>query len=130
VGDSSSFDSPILSVIPSSPPDKMDKITITLGTNDVSVKLAWNYPQDNGDSVDEYIIEIRGKDGEFYTSLATCDGSNPVIVTNRYCFIFMDTLRNAPFNLVKGDRIVARGNSRNLKGFNASTSDAIDAQFP
>jgi hypothetical protein len=42
----------------------------------------------------------------------------------------MDTLRNAPFNLVKGDKIVARGNSRNLKGFNASTSDTIDAQFP
>jgi hypothetical protein len=80
VGDSSSFDSPVLSVIPSSPPDKMDRITITLVATDVSVKLAWNYPQDNGDSVDEYIIEIRGKDGEFYTSLATCDGSNPVIV--------------------------------------------------
>ena len=80
MGDSSSFDSPILSVIPSSPPDKMDKITITLISSDVSVKLAWNYPQDNGDSVDEYLIEIRGKNSEFYTSLATCDGRNPTIV--------------------------------------------------
>jgi hypothetical protein len=70
-------------VIPSSPPDKMDKITITLGTNDVSVKLAWNYPQDNGDSVDEYLIEIRGKDTEFYTYLTTCDGSVTSIVVNR-----------------------------------------------
>ena len=70
-------------MIPSSPPDKMDKITITLGTNDVSVKLAWNYPQDNGDSVDEYLIEIRGKDTEFYTYLTTCDGSVTSIVVNR-----------------------------------------------
>ena len=30
---------------------------------------------------------------------------------------------------MKGDKIVARGNSRNLKGFNVSTSDAIDSQF-
>jgi hypothetical protein len=127
VGDSSSFDSPILSVIPSSPPDKMDKITISIIASDVSVKLAWNYPQDNGDSVDEYIIEIRGKDAEFYTSLATCDGSNPVIVSTRFCYIPMNTLRNEPFNLLKGDKIVARGNSRNLKGFNNSMSDAIDA---
>ena len=127
MGDSSSFDSPILSVIPSSPPDKMDKITISIIASDVSVKLAWNYPQDNGDSVDEYIIEIRGKDAEFYTSLATCDGSNPVIVSTRFCYIPMNTLRNDPFNLLKGDKIVARGNSRNLKGFNDSMSDAIDA---
>jgi hypothetical protein len=41
----------------------------------------------------------------------------------------MDVLRNAPFNLVKGDKIVARGNSRNLKGFNVSTSDVIDSLF-
>ncbi len=83
VGDSSSFDSPILSVIPSSPPDKMDKITISLITSDVAVKLNWNYPQDNGDSVDEYLIEIRGKDSEFYTYLTTCDGSIASIVFNR-----------------------------------------------
>ena len=83
MGDSSSFDSPILSVIPSSPPNKMDKITISLITTDVSVKFVWNYPQDNGDSVDEYLIEIRGKDTEFYTYLATCDGSITSIVVNR-----------------------------------------------
>lgn len=83
MGDSSSYDSPILSVIPSSPPDKMDKITISLITTDVAVKFVWNYPQDNGDSVDEYLIEIRGKDTEFYTYLATCDGSVTSIVVNR-----------------------------------------------
>ncbi len=107
----------------------MDKITISLITTDVSVKFAWNYPQDNGDSVDEYLIEIRGKDNEFYTYLTTCDGSITSIVSSRFCYIFMDVLRKDPFNLVKGDKIVARGNSRNLKGWNVTTSDAIDSQF-
>jgi hypothetical protein len=127
VGDSSSFDTSILNVIPSSPPNKMDRITITLINSDVSVKLAWIYPQDNGDLVKEYLIEIRGKDALFYTSLATCNGNSPVIVSTLFCFIPMNTLRNSPFNLLKGDKIVARGNSRNIKGFNVSMSDAIDA---
>jgi len=107
----------------------MDKITTSLINSDVSVKFAWNYPQDNGDSVKEYLIEIRGADSSFYTYLTTCDGSIASFISNRYCYIYMNILRDSPFNLLKGDKVVARANSRNIKGFNISTSDAIDAQF-
>ena len=42
VGDQ--FDSPLLSVIPSSPPDQMPDPTITLINTDVAVKISWPYP--------------------------------------------------------------------------------------
>jgi hypothetical protein len=41
----------------------------------------------------------------------------------------MSVLRSDPFNLVKGDLIVARINAANIKGFNASTSSSPDSAF-
>jgi uncharacterized protein (DUF2225 family) len=49
--------------------------TITLQNTDVAIKIAWTYPQDNGDSVKQYYIELRGKDTNWYDYNDTCDGT-------------------------------------------------------
>ena len=72
------------------------------------MKIDWDYPIDNGDSVKEYLIEIKDSLGDYYSYLPTCDGSDTTIRTNRYCYVEMSVLRAAPFNLVKGDKIIAR----------------------
>lgn len=83
------YDSPILSVVPSSPPDQMAKPVVTLATSDTMVKVTWTYPQDNGDVVNAYMIEFRAKDGTWTNMNDTCDGSLPSIVAGKYCYIHM-----------------------------------------
>jgi hypothetical protein len=75
------------------------------------------------------MVEIRGKDNEWYTMNSTCDGSLSSIISARQCFVHMASLREEPFLLVKGDRIVVRINAMNIKGYNDSASPVTDTLF-
>jgi hypothetical protein len=103
----------------------MSRPVVSLANVDTSIKITWTNPTSNGAAITEYLIKIKGTDGEFYTSLDTCDGSLATIVSNMYCYVPMETLKAAPFSLTKGDAIIVSANAKNLKGFNNSDSDTI-----
>jgi hypothetical protein len=102
---------------------------VTLATTDTMVKVTWTYPQDNGNAVSAYMVEFRAKDGTWNTMNETCDATLPSLVSGKYCYVHMQKLREAPFLLVKNDKIVVRINAMNLKGYNNSASIVTDSLF-
>lgn len=102
----------------------MSTVSVSIANADTSAKFSWSYPADNGDAVSEYSLMIKAKDGSFYTYLTTCDGADPTIVSQRKCYMPMQALRENPFLLLKGDKIIVIANAMNSKGFNASFSSS------
>lgn len=52
----------------------------------------------------------------FSLELSSCDGSDPVIMSQMYCLVPITTLRSTPFSLPWGSTIVAKVMARNLYG--------------
>ncbi len=75
------------------------------------------------------MVEFRAKDGTWSTMNDTCDATQTSLVSAKFCFVHMQKLREEPFLLVKGDKIVVRINAMNLKGYNASASVVSDSLF-
>jgi hypothetical protein len=75
------------------------------------------------------MIEIMGKDNEWYNMNDTCDGSLSSIVSAKVCLVHMAKLREDPFLLIKGDKIVVRINAKNIKGYNESASQVSNSDF-
>lgn len=102
----------------------MDSVTTSPqgSSSVVTVKISWSEPQTNGAAITSYNIKIKGKDNNYYNELVNCDGSEASVASNTNCYIFHAKLRQAPFNLVKGDKIYAIANAANIKGYNASFS--------
>ncbi len=75
--------------------------TISMTTVHMSIKISWAKPFENYNAIDKYRIYIRDTTGtEWNLDEVNCNGAVPMIVTERYCVIPMNTLRAAPHNLV------------------------------
>lgn len=86
----------------------------------------WEYPDDNSDSVSQYLIEIRSAvDLVSYFETAECLGDSAQIVSDRQCHIELQTLRQAPFNLAFDDFIVVRVKSMNSFGWSALSQPSL-----
>lgn len=108
----------------------MNRLRTSLQNADTAVKFDWDYPSDdNGDRVNEYLIEFKDSNGDYAPYTPTCDGADATIVSNRYCYVEMAVLRAAPFSLDKGDKIIARAMAKNIKGFNDSWSSTNSDDF-
>jgi hypothetical protein len=56
---------------------------------DVRVKIEWDLPDEHGDPVTQYIIELRTNDGKTFETTPDCDGSDSNIVTDRECSVLL-----------------------------------------
>jgi hypothetical protein len=61
--------------------------------SDLTVKLSWALPTENGASVSNYKIMIRAKNGINYYETSFCNGADPSITASRLCYIPMVALR-------------------------------------
>jgi hypothetical protein len=54
----------------------MNTLTTSIYSADGNVKIQWDEPDNNGESITAYKIEIQHKDGTTWIeNLASCDGS-------------------------------------------------------
>mmetsp|Transcript_29136 Transcript_29136/g.28195 ORF Transcript_29136/g.28195 Transcript_29136/m.28195 type:complete len:170 (-) Transcript_29136:3102-3611(-) len=83
------------------------------------VKIDWDAPTDNYDTISAYEIKIRIDDSttDYYEELSYCDGSQQAIVTSLYCFIPMSVLWDPPYNLDRADSIIAIAKAKNSIGW-------------
>lgn len=95
--------------------DQMSLIEVT-ENSDLTVKLSWAIPTENGSPVTSYKIKIRAKDGVNFYETSFCNGADPSITASRQCNIPMVALRQLPFLLEQGDLIMAIGQSTNEIG--------------
>jgi len=72
-----------------------------------SVKVEWGTADDGGVAVTAYKILLKNSGGSWVEELTSCDGSDPTIVTNRYCHIPMTTLTST-LGLVQGTTVQAK----------------------
>jgi hypothetical protein len=113
----SSF-SPVKVVDTKIPPGKMEII----GTeqSSCSAKMSWKVPYNCGSPIERYHIEVKTRDGKF-RGLPSC-GEQPTDVS---CEVNMQLLQAAPFNLLYGDSIIARGAAKNAVG-RGDMSETLD----
>lgn len=83
--------------------------------------ISWDYPDDSADLVYEYSIKIRQSDGITFATTDECDGSDKLIVKNRWCLVNLSTLR-ASYLLTFDNYVVASVASLNSFGW------SIDSQ--
>lgn len=113
-----------LSVLAASAPSQMAMLSVTDNAGVPSVRITWVAPNENGSPISAYeILILSSTPGAYYESLSECDGSDPVVATNLYCDVSMSTLASSPFDLSRGDAIVAKARARNIVGWSALYSE-------
>lgn len=64
------------------------------------VKIAWTAPSmDNNYPVTAYKILLGDSASSFAEDTALCDGADSSTMTNMFCWVSMETLAAAPYNL-------------------------------
>ena len=88
---------------------------VAAGSN---VRISWVAPDDRGDTITAYIIQIQTSvAGTYVNDTTNCNGSSSVTVSNKYCDIPLATLQQlAGTNLSQGDLVVAKVQATNAYG--------------
>lgn len=81
------------------------------------VKIAWTQPYSGGVGIviTAYTIKIKTKTGLFITT-ADCDGLDPQVLLDNFCFVDVVTLSAPAFGLELGDLVVAKVSAVNSQG--------------
>jgi hypothetical protein len=84
------------------------------------VKISWDVPFTGGSPISAYVVKIRLHDEiSFTTELASCNGANPTIISQKYCRVPISTLRSQPFLIPWATSIWAMVQAQNAYGQSA-----------
>lgn len=95
--------SPELTVIPSSPPAKMDPV-VTAPLS-IFTQWTWTAPDDRGAALTAYRLYVEAFDGSLLEETVYCPSSEASLLTSPYCNIPMAVLAAAPYSLPKATLI-------------------------
>lgn len=102
-------------------PDVPAAPTTSIDSETGGVEIAWIAPDERGDTITSYLIEIANKAGDSWTTHASCDGSLPSVIEALRCVVPMSALTQEPFNYVFDDLVVVRVSAANSFGFGAKS---------
>jgi len=57
-------------------PQQIASESISTANSGTDIVITWEAPDDNFDTITQYLIELRESDGETFTEAAECDGSD------------------------------------------------------
>jgi hypothetical protein len=101
-----SDDSEVLSLLCAFIPEVPINIVTSIEGN--SLKVAWNLPSDNGSPITNFKVFIKEIDSGLFTlENADCDGTDGVIIANKFCYINIPTLLASPYLVDGGDSVYA-----------------------
>jgi hypothetical protein len=99
----------------------------TANAND-KVSITWSNPTTNGSPITAYKIFVQPKGSSTFTEeTSECVGSDSGVISARTCSISLTTLKASPYNLVKGDSVVAKVLSVNTYGDSVQESTGSGA---
>jgi hypothetical protein len=110
--------SPVATFTASSIPLKM--ATPTTSNNTINAQITWVAGDGQGQAISQYLIQIQGKDGTFYSQTNYCPGTDVSVLS---CNVPYTVLRATPYNLVLNDLVIVRVSAKNSNGW-GSNSDA------
>lgn len=91
---------------------------ITTEINNKFVRIAWTANIDNKfEALDKYQILIQDSTAQFSEVFASCDGTNLVIIAQRFCDIPMTVFTTTPYLLAAGTLIQAKVRAHNKIGW-------------
>lgn len=88
----------------------------SLPSQPLEIKITWIKPYDNSEPVIDYEILIQKADGSF-AEATECNGRTTSIIQSMLCYVPVQTLRAAPFNLPYDKLVVMKARARNQFGF-------------
>ena len=93
------------------------------------VVITWTAPNNDGSVISAYLIEIANVAGTAWSSVSTCNGSDPSVVAALTCIVPMSTLTADPFDYLFGNVVYVRVSATNTYGFGSvsATSSATGA---
>jgi hypothetical protein len=102
----------------------MVMLTVTDNAGLPSIRISWEAPSENGSPISAYEVKILSATPDvYYETLGECDGSDSVVAANLYCDISVSTLAASPFDLSRGDAIVAIARAENIVGWSPLYSE-------
>lgn len=79
--------------------------------------VEWSEPVTNGSPITAYRLYIQAHDeGEFIEENVECDTASDYVVSNRICYIYLDTLTAEPYNLVLNEPVKIKVIAINVYG--------------
>lgn len=106
--------SSVTSIKAASEPDQPNAPTTAI--SGTGVHIQWTAPNDLGESITAYLIEIKDSGGIYRTETSNCNGAVNPVLSALACTIPMTTLSSAPFSLTLGTLIEARVTAINAVG--------------
>ena len=105
-------------------PSQMQPVVTTMSGKNLHID--WIMPSENGSPISAYKILIVQSNGVTQTESTTyCDGSNFVVIANRFCEIPMSVLIAAPYSLPQGQLIKVTAYAINSVG--SGTPSALNS---
>lgn len=101
---------------PTGVPEGLSSVrTALVGSN---VRVEWQAFDTKGRTISAYEVQFRLSDGETFIEIPLfCNGRDPFVLKNRYCYIPMLVFRLSPFFQLQSELIVARVRAYNIKGW-------------
>lgn len=91
--------------------------------------MLWTLPSDNGSPITAFKVYIKEIDTGSYTlESSDCVGTDPTVISNRYCHIQINTLI-ASYNLDGGDSVFAKVIAVNFYGETAHSTEGNGAYY-
>ena len=81
-------------------PEQTGVPVVELVISSTMIKIDWEKPNERGDPIIEYEIQLLSSDGNFYILPEICDGTDPVVVTDTQCQFDMLNVVEEPLLLV------------------------------
>ena len=94
--------------------------SVTTSNSNELVTVTWTSPVTNGSPITRFRVFIQEKNSGVYTEEAVnCLSTSAAVIANNQCTISLETLKAAPYSLVKGDSVNAKVVSVNVYGESA-----------
>jgi titin len=88
------------------------------------VSVVAPYSGGAGVAIDAYEVVFKYQDGSDYAANTECQGSTTTFKTDLYCDVSLSTFTAAPYNLQRGDEIIARVRATNVLGAGTFSADS------
>ena len=107
--------SEVVTVVTTYTPEKMSVPTVQI--ENIYAKISWTAPDSRGAAVTAYRVLITTHSGMQFLESDNCESSDPLLLTNLYCYVPMEELTSEKYALEYNELIIARVQAQNPRGW-------------
>lgn len=98
-----------LSLLAAYIPEVPTTITTSIDYQTSTVRFAWVLPSDNGSPITSFKVYVSDNtQSQYILESSDCVGSDPAVISNKYCDVNFATLIASPYNYNGGESVWAK----------------------